>query len=337
MLKSFPTNTFCAALLLLLAPLRAQAADQLFDDPVIAKGKGIEIRLSELDDAFIAFKGTKAAAGEKSNPADDPKVRGQILNKMISTKLLLSRANDADKKAGAELAEKMVQETLSKAPSEAAFKRQLLAFGSNFDKYKSELTEEATVKAVIDREIGKEEKIGEAEILKFYNDNPDFFQEPEGVRVRHILFALRSIPDGQPIDPKAAQAKKELAHKTLTRIQAGADFEKLARELSDDPEAKKTGGLLSVRKGARTVPSQFEAAAFSLAPGKVSDLVSSVFGYHIIKMEEKLPQRKEDLEKVHDRIKGAIMKTKIEKKLPAYLDNLKKESGLELFDPTRRP
>jgi peptidyl-prolyl cis-trans isomerase C len=309
----------------------SKAAAPLFDDPIIAKGKNLEVRQSQLDDAFTAFKAAKAAGGERVLPNEEGKIKTQILNKLVSSQLLLSKANLADKKSGEDLGNKLIQDSISKAPSEAAFKRQLLALGTNLEKYRSEVIEEATVKSVIDRELGKQAVITEEEILKFYNENPKFFEEPEGVRVRHILFAMRTLPEGAPLDKKAQAAKKELAQKVLIRAREGADFTKLVAQYSDDTESRKVDGVLAFRKGSNRVPGTFEAASFSLEPGKISDLVSSTFGLHIIKLEEKLPAKKEDFAKVHDKIKESIFKTKIQKVLPDYIVELKKAAGVEFI------
>ena len=319
-------------LLLAVVPSRSQqGSTPLFDDPVLAKGKGVEVLQSELDEAVIAFKAARAAAGEQLHPRDDDKARTQLLAKLVAAELCLARATDADKQKGQELAESLIADNLKKVSSEASFKRQLLAMGTTFDKYKKEVTDEAIVKAVIDREVGKKFPVEEEEILKFYNDNPRLFEEPEGVRVRHILFATRSMKDGRPLLSKDAQAKKDLAKRTLERAKAGTDFTKLAQELSDDPVTKREGGMWSFRRGSGKFPPEFEAAAFSLQPGQLSDIVTTALGHHILKLEEKLPAKKEDFEKVHDRIREAILKTKIQKELPNYIGNLKKEAGLEIF------
>lgn len=326
-----PHRAAISLLLLALTLASGAAAQPLFEDPVIARGKGVEVRQSQLDEAFIAFKAAKAGGGGRVSPQEEPRVRMQILNKLVSSQLLMAKATPADRKFGEELGDKLIQDTISKAPSEASFKRQLLALGTTYEKYRAEIVEEATVKSVIDRELGKKDPVTEEEILKFYNENPKFFEEPEGVRVRHILFALRTIPEGTPLDAKTQQAKKELAQKVLIRAREGADFKRLVADFSDDKASKAVEGVLAFRRGSNRVPPSFEAAAFSLEEGKISDIVTSVFGLHIIKLEERLPVKKEDLEKVHDKIREAIQKTKIQKVLPDYIVQLKKEAAVEFI------
>jgi peptidyl-prolyl cis-trans isomerase C len=78
---------------------------------------------------------------------------------------------------------------------------------------------------------------------------------------------------------------------------------------------------------------QFEAAAFSMKPNTVSDVVTTDYGYHIIKLLDKTPAQKVDYAKVSDKIKDYLMQQKTQKLAPAYLDNLKKAAGAEILDP----
>ncbi len=92
------------------------------------------------------------------------------------------------------------------------------------------------------------------------------------------------------LDPAQKKAK---AQGILDQIKGGADFAKLADEVSDDPGTKGKGGLYAdTPKGRMVAP--FETAALALEPGQVApELVESDFGYHIIKLERKLGPGKE--------------------------------------------
>ncbi|HEX8352252.1 MAG TPA: peptidylprolyl isomerase [Pyrinomonadaceae bacterium] len=88
------------------------------------------------------------------------------------------------------------------------------------------------------------------------------------------------------LDSRPARAKIE---GLLMRARAGEDFAKLANEFTEDPSGKGTGGDLGwFGRGMMVKP--FEEAAFTLKPGEVSGVVETVFGYHIIKVEERRPQ-----------------------------------------------
>ncbi|MBA7601103.1 Chaperone SurA [subsurface metagenome] len=74
------------------------------------------------------------------------------------------------------------------------------------------------------------------------------------------------------------------------RLLNGDSFTELAREFSDDLASKDLGGDLGfVRRG--ELVREYEEVAFSLSEGQVSDIVESVFGYHIIQLLEKQGER----------------------------------------------
>ena len=104
---------------------------------------------------------------------------------------------------------------------------------------------------------------------------------PEQVHARHILVSVAATAD--EATRAAARAKLDAAKK---RIEAGEDFAAVAKEVSDDPGSKDSGGDLGFfRRGAMVAA--FEDAAFSLEPGQLSGVVESPFGLHLIRVEEK--------------------------------------------------
>src|SRR5690606_24931471 len=63
------------------------AADILFDDPVIARARNFQIRESDIQEAYVSHKATAAALGKPTPPAMEQRLKNQLLEKMIATKL----------------------------------------------------------------------------------------------------------------------------------------------------------------------------------------------------------------------------------------------------------
>jgi peptidyl-prolyl cis-trans isomerase C len=130
--------------------------------------------------------------------------------------------------------------------------------------------------------------------LATYKSNPKRFEMPEETGARHILIKL-DTPDAKA---KAAQI--------LTELKGGADFDKLAKEKSEDPGSAATGGLLGYFPAGRMVP-PFEAALGKLQkPGELSDVVETQFGYHIIKLEGRRPSGVRAYEQVKDVLRREV-------------------------------
>jgi hypothetical protein len=135
-----------------------------------------------------------------------------------------------------------------------------------------------TVAEVSDADVSAWSKEHSEAIKEAYEAEKGRFDQPKKVRARHILAKFKK---GDAEAEKKAKATIEMAQK---RAAAGEDFAELAKELSADGSAEKGGDLGLFGPGRMVKP--FEKAAFALAVGGVSEIVTSPFGYHLIKVEE---------------------------------------------------
>ncbi len=101
----------------------------------------------------------------------------------------------------------------------------------------------------------------------------------EAVTASHILITFEgSLRATSKRDRKEA---RKLAEKILQDLQSGQDFAEMARQHSDGPSGPKGGDLGRFVRG-QMVP-EFDQVVFELAPGTVSEIVETQFGFHIIK------------------------------------------------------
>jgi peptidyl-prolyl cis-trans isomerase C len=172
-------------------------------------------------------------------------------------------------------------------------------------------------------QIGKDARLDEADVKKYYEEHKG---EADRVHARHILIRTQGAP--MPVRPgqkelsdAEAQAKAQELRK---KIEAGAPFEQMAREESDDTTSGMNGGDLGFFGHNQMVPA-FEQAAFGMKPGELSQPVKTQFGYHLIKVEGKESKTFEE------------MRPDIEKRLrpeaaQKALDALQKDAKVE-FNP----
>ena len=134
------------------------------------------------------------------------------------------------------------------------------------------------------------------------------------LRARHILVST-----------------EEEAKNLYEQIVNGADFAELAKEHSNDPSNKDTGGDLGYFGWGKMVPT-FQDTAYAMEIGEVSMPVQSDFGWHIIKLEDRRTVDRRDWEEEKDRIDRKITSDRSKKRAEEYVTALKEEANIQI-DP----
>lgn len=144
--------------------------------------------------------------------------------------------------------------------------------------------------------------VTEDALRSYYEENKARYTQPGRRHARHILFAAGT-------DDKAAEEK---ARKAYQRAIAGEDFAKLARELSEDPGSKDSGGDLGNAERADFV-APFADAVWSMKPGEIRGPVKTEFGWHVIKLEGITPETVKPFEEVRPEIETEYRHAQVEK------------------------
>lgn len=330
-LSSIPGRAAAAAT---NAPGASSKLDSLLGDPVVARAKGgIEIRQKQLDNAVIGLKAGLNARGQNVTPDQMVMLERQVLNDILGLQLIVAKATDADKAKGKEQFAKAVKKlkTDSKMTDEE-FDQKLASSlriqGITREEWNQQRTDQSVAGVVLEREL--KIKIGDDDAKKFYEEYPARFEKPEMIRASHVLISTKDPATSSDLPEDQKKAKLKLAEDVRKKALAGEDFAKLAKDYSDDPGSKENGGEYTFPRG-QMVP-EFEAAAFALGTNQVSEVVTTQFGYHIIKLSEKTPAKKITLAEVMDDLKEGLKAQEIQKQLPDYLKQLMKDSNVEILD-----
>jgi len=161
------------------------------------------------------------------------------------------------------------------------------------------------IDALLEEGLKGKGEVSEEEVQRYYKDNQALFTEPQEIKIRQI------VVNTEP-------ALKEV----VTKLSKGESFEKIASTYNIGKFKEDGGNLGYIRRG-QLAPSfaQFEEAAFSLRRrGEVSEVVSSPYGYHIIRLEDTRGSTLRPLNQVKERVRFFLQP---KKKQEAYLEYVK--------------
>jgi parvulin-like peptidyl-prolyl isomerase len=316
---------------------------EIFGDPLVAKGKGVEVKRSQVNEAIINYKAALAAEGRAASAADLRILERRIVDQLIANQLILAKATDEDRRKGKEEVANALQKfkTENKITDED-FEEKILAprlraQGLTREQWSQQQQDQGIVLSVLEREL--KISVTEDQMKKYYDDHPSQFEETEKVKVSHILLSTKDPTDNtanflmrRDLSESQKLVKRKQMEELLKRARAGEDFTKLAKEFSEDLGVKQNDGQITIDRGNQAAPREFIAAAFSLEPNQVSEVITSVLGFHIIKLVEKIPAKKLELAKVSDRLKQVLKQQEIVKQMPNYVDKLEKDANVEILD-----
>jgi peptidyl-prolyl cis-trans isomerase D len=205
-------------------------------------------------------------------------------------------------------------------------------FQKNQEKYEIPASVDVDYVSFSWKDFAKKLTVTEEDARSYYGNNPGEFVVPERIRARHILLKKPEDADKEKLDRLLKKAEEIVA-----AIKGGADFEEKAKkESQDDATSGKGGDLGFFSRG--TMNKDFEEAAFKLDPGEISDPVRTSEGYHVIRVEENIPEKTLEFELVRDKIINKIKAAQAKQKVNSEADDFYEQvyRSEELGEPARK-
>ena len=287
--------------LLLAVPLAAQ--DSATVTPTEVSGIPVDRIVGVVGDTPILWSQVaewviaRRAAGMPmpQDSAGQMELARQALEDLVNEELLVQRAerekievSDADVAATVDRQIKRLREQIT---DDAQYRAELQQSGFGTpEEYRKWMMEQARRQFARQRLIDKLRQEGklaalavsEQEVSEMFEKNKATLpRRPSTVTFRQIVIT----PKGSPAALAAAKLK---ADSLLAEIRGGADFAQVAKRESMDPQTRETGGDLGWNRRGAMLPA-FDRVMFMLAPGQVSDIVETEYGYHIIKVDRVQP------------------------------------------------
>jgi peptidyl-prolyl cis-trans isomerase C len=288
---------------------------------VLARVNGEDIKKSDFD---MLIRNIELSQGPIPAEKRDEVLRA-ALNQLVEYTLLQQEAKNRQLTVSDAEVNERIKAMQGQFPTEEAFTKALDARNMSIDRLRDDARVDMVISRMVEAEAASAQAPSDAECKEYYEKNPARFKLGESVRASHILILADEKAD--EATKKQARAKIEAINK---RVKAGEDFAKLAQEHSQDGSAAQGGDLDFFGRG-RMVP-PFEQAAFALKPGEVSDIVTTPFGYHIIKVTERKDASTIPYDdRLQERLKQVLTEERKQEKVTSFVTSLKQKSKIEVL------
>ena len=321
------------------------------NETVITQAQFDEAFDKTVDKSFLkSFGGSKNFVKSDENP-----MYGIFKDKIVNELIIKSLLDQEIAKRGITASEEDIQNELKTIIDRVGSKEQLNSLLKQRGVSNAQFTEDLKTQIKIKKLVDSIQKVNvtDADAEKYYNTHKNEFTHGEQVRASHILISANMLemiqqikaknPDIDPTElnkkvEEQIAAQKAKAESILAEVKKNPDnFEKIAQQKSDDKASGERGGELGFFPKEAMVP-EFANAAFSMKPNTISEtLVQSPYGFHIIKVTDRMAAGSTPFAKVKDEIKFYLETQKQVEVLKNLTDGLMKNAKIEYLNESFNP
>lgn len=313
------------ATFLSLAAMTAGAADLLeaivvrVGDRIITRSQ-YEKRLADLYREIEQTTPPEQVAERKAA------VRTQLVDDLISELLIKDRAD----RIGITVTQEEINDAIVRLKqqynitTDEQFEVSLRQSGMSRADMEARLRETLITNKVFQRELRNRAELDDRELRERYNREKERYRLPERARLREIVIV-------KPENEAAAADAQKRAAEIVAQVRAeGADFAKIASTVSEAGTKEQGGDLGEVERG-ELLPN-LDEAVFNATSGAIIGPVETRAGWHILKIEQRLPSEVPAFESVKDRLRRDASDETFQRDLKAYLENLRKDAFIQIHE-----
>lgn len=260
-----------------MLPAKAQET-QVIDRVVAVVGQNIILQ-SDIEAQYIQYRLQGGIKGSASS------IRCEILEDQMFRKLMLNQAEMdsitvTDEQVDSEV-DRMVSYFISQLGSQENLEKYYKKTMPEIREELFRMRKEQLLVEQVEHAMLANVEITPSEVKRFYQNMPK-----DSIPMVNSKYEIAQLVKKPPITLDQKLEVKDRLYKMRKRILEGERFSTLALLYSEDPGSAKKGGELGFKGKGEFVP-EFEAAAFNLRDGEISEVVETEYGFHIIQMIER--------------------------------------------------
>ena len=277
-------------------------------------------------------------------------IKDRVVNELIVKELINQEMDKRQIKVSKEDVEKERQRMIDRVGSKEKFNEILKQNGISKSKFEKDLEQEIKMKKLV--EIIHPVSISDNQAKSFYDKNVNQFKYPDKVRASHILISAnpteikeelrkKNSPMSEiELNERVQQIMKERYDKAVEIRNQIKDhpesFEAIARDVSADTLSAKNGGDIGFF-AQKDMVKPFADVAFKQKPNTISDVVQTPYGFHIIKVTDRMAAGQQPYVKVKEQIKMYMAAQEQIKALEMFLSNLKAHAVIQYVNSSYDP
>lgn len=240
-----------------------------------------------------------------------------FLEKLIDKRLLLQEAEALKIVVSEDEVTGAVKNIMDKyAMKEEAFKEAMKREGFTLAQYRKSLSEQIIIGRIVDHDVRNKIVISDAEVDKYFAENPNLAKENEGYDLSQIF--IRKTDSNAQTEAKLKEV--------IAKIKEGEAFSAVAQQYSDDATAR-IGGSLGFIKKSELSP-EFVKALSTLKQGEISDPFWGPNGMHILLVNEAVSFK--DQKELRNAVKHKLFEEKFNDQYKNWLKGLREKAYIEI-------
>jgi len=259
--------------------------------------------------------------------AREAKFRENLLQDMIDELVVKDRAD----RVGLTVSDKEVNDAIKRLQeqygiaTDAAFDQSLAESGMTRVQLERRLRDTILTNKLFGKELRPPAQMSDRELRQMYDREKEKYRLPERARIREIV-----IMKPQGATSEDIEAAHQRADQAASRARKGEEFATVATEVSEAPSRAKGGSLGTIAKN--ELIKEIDTAVFQSKAKDIVGPIESTFGFHVILVEERLPEILPSFESIKETLKTESTEEVYQRDLRLYLEGLRKDAYVVVFE-----
>jgi len=278
---------------------------------------------------------TMEAKEQNLTPSQIQEREQNSLRDLIDQQLLVQKAAELGITADADLVKRLDDlRKQMKVGSMEELQKIAEGQGVSWEEFKQNTKNSILTQKVIGSEVGSRIQITREEAQKYYDEHKADFTQPERVRLSEILIANDpNAPQGSSVQatPEEVTAAQAKANEIYQQLKGGADFEELARKVSNGSTATDGGDLGYFKRN--DLAKELEDRTFGLKAGDSTEPIHTRQGFVILRVNDHIEAGTPPFERVREQIQNQIYSDRVQPALREYLTKLREDAYIDIKSP----